>query len=148
MNGRLTPLSFHVNRPSHSWDKAISNFELETSRSRSWVWSKRKVIQSAQYLTNSLPIYFKSIRRTIPEIQLQWHPSGKARNASLKLQNLVHFHAPVFTNHVYFTPHDKPPPLKGHHLRWPNKRGSTVFRNFTLKNPRSRSCVRSQVKVT
>ena len=44
MNGRLTSLSFHVNRPSHSWDKAISNADLETSRSRSCVWSKGKVI--------------------------------------------------------------------------------------------------------
>ena len=50
---------------------------------------------------------------------IQWNPSGKARNVSLKLQNLVHFHAPFFTNHVYFTPHDRPPVLKGHHLGWP-----------------------------
>ena len=50
---------------------------------------------------------------------IQWNPSGKARNVSLKLQNLVHFHAPFFTNHVYFTPHDRPPLLKGHHLGWP-----------------------------
>ena len=47
MNGWLTSLSIHVNRPYHSWDKAISNFDLETSRSRSWVWSKG--IQLAQY---------------------------------------------------------------------------------------------------
>ena len=34
---RLTSLSFHVNRPSHSWDKTFSNFDLENPRSRSWV---------------------------------------------------------------------------------------------------------------
>ena len=59
---------------------------------------------------------------------LQWNPSGKARNVSLKLQNLVHFHAPIFTNNVYFTPRYRPPLLKGHHLEWPLLRGSTVSR--------------------
>ena len=58
---------------------------------------------------------------------LQWNPSGKARNVTLKFQNSVHFHAPFFTNHVYFTPRDRPPLLKGHHHGWPLQRGSTVF---------------------
>ena len=58
--------------------------------------------------------------------------SGKARNVTLKFQNLVHFCAPFFTNHVYFTPHDRPPLLKGHHLGWPLKRGSTVLSKHTL----------------
>ena len=71
MNRWLTSLSFHVNQPSHSWDKAISKFDLETSRSRSWVWSKGKVIQSAQYLINLIPFHF-TIRPTIPEMQLFW----------------------------------------------------------------------------
>ena len=39
MNDRLTSLSFHVNQPSNSWDKAISNSDLEKSRPRSWMWS-------------------------------------------------------------------------------------------------------------
>ena len=56
------------------------------------MWSKGKVIQSAQYSNNSLPFHFPSIWPTIPEIQL--------------------------------------------------------FRNLTLKHPRSRSGVRSKVKVT
>ena len=72
MNGWLTSFSFHVNRPSHSWDKAISDSDLEisTPRSRSWVWSKGKVIQSAQYHINSPRFHFTSIRPTIPEIEL------------------------------------------------------------------------------
>ena len=37
MNGWLRSFSFHVNRPPHSWDKAISDSDLETPRS--WVWS-------------------------------------------------------------------------------------------------------------
>ena len=34
---RLTSLSFHVNRPSHSWDTAFSKFDLENQGSRSWL---------------------------------------------------------------------------------------------------------------
>ena len=70
MNGWLTSFLFQVNRPSHSWDKAISDSDLETPRSRSWVRSKGKVLQLAQYPINSLPFHFTSIRPTIPEIQL------------------------------------------------------------------------------
>ena len=55
MNGWLTSFSFHVNRPSHSRNKAISDSDLEilTLRSRLCVWSKAKVIQSAQYHIDS-----------------------------------------------------------------------------------------------
>ena len=70
MNGWLTSFSFIVNRLSHSWDKAISDSDLETPRSRSWVWSKGKVIQLAQYHINSLPFHLTSIRPTILEIEL------------------------------------------------------------------------------
>ena len=37
MKRRLTPPSYHVSLPSHSWDKASLNFDPENSRSRSWV---------------------------------------------------------------------------------------------------------------
>ena len=36
-------LTWHVNQPSHSWDKTISNFDLENSRPRSWACSKGMV---------------------------------------------------------------------------------------------------------
>ena len=70
MNGWLTPFSFHDNRPSHFWDEALSDSDLETPRSRSRVWSKGQVIQMAQYLIDSFPFHFTSIRATFPEIQL------------------------------------------------------------------------------
>ena len=70
MNGWPRSFSFHVNRPPHSRDKSSSDSDLETPRSRSWVWSKGKVIQSAQYHINSLHFHFTSIRPTIPEIEL------------------------------------------------------------------------------
>ena len=46
MNGWLTSFSFHVNRPSHFLDKAISDSDLEiwTPMSSSRVWSEGKVI--------------------------------------------------------------------------------------------------------
>ena len=70
MNGCVTSFSFIVNPPPNSWDKAISDSDLETPRSRSWVWSKGKVIQSVQYHINSLPFHFTSIIPTTPEIDL------------------------------------------------------------------------------
>ena len=70
MNGWLPSFSFIVNRLPHSWDEAISDSDLETPRSRSWVWSKGKVIQLAQYHINSLPSHLTSIRPTILEIEL------------------------------------------------------------------------------
>ena len=85
MNGWLTPFSFHANRPSHSRDKAISDSDIEISTpgSRSWVWSKGKVIQSTQYHTLSLRFHFTSIRPTIPEKELFWnltlkHPRSRS----------------------------------------------------------------------
>ena len=70
MNVWLTSFSFIVSRLPHSWDKAISDSDLETPRSRSWVWSKGKVIQSTQYHINSLPFHLTSIKPTVPEIEL------------------------------------------------------------------------------
>ena len=59
--------SFLVNRPSHFWGKALSNSDLETWSLRSWMWSKGKVMWSAQHI-NSFPFHFTSIIPTIPEI--------------------------------------------------------------------------------
>ena len=103
MNGWLTSFSFHVNRPLHSWDKAISDSDLETPRSRLWMWSKGKVIQSAQNYINSLPCLFKSIRPTIPEIQPfrniqgQGHEWGQ-RSMSHIIPSMQHMHF-LFVSH-------------------------------------------------
>ena len=55
---RFISFSFHVNRPSHSWDTAISKFDIENSRSRSWVRSKFKVTTWVQHSVNSHPKAF------------------------------------------------------------------------------------------
>ena len=54
---RLISLSFHVDRPCHSWDTAISKFDVENSRSRSWVRSKLKVITWVQHSVTSLSFH-------------------------------------------------------------------------------------------
>ena len=102
MNAQLTSLSFYVNKSSHSWNKAISNFGLETSRSRSWVWSKGKVIKSAQYLIDLFPFFscqsdHQFLRYSYVEIwpcKIQgqgqvWHQRLRSHNSS-SIQ-LIHF---------------------------------------------------------
>ena len=70
MNGWLASFSSIVNKLPHSWDIAFSDSDLETPRSRSWVWSKGKVIQLVQYHINSLPFNLTSIRPTILQTEL------------------------------------------------------------------------------
>ena len=64
--------------PSHSSNQDISNFDLETTMSRSWVWSKGKTIQSAQYLIGCF-LLFRINQITIPEIQLLWNLTLKIK---------------------------------------------------------------------
>ena len=77
----ITPyrLISHVDRPSHSWDTVISKFDVENSRSRSWVRSKFKVTTRVQHSVDSHPFRFMSIRHPIPELQL-------VQNLTLKIQ--------------------------------------------------------------
>ena len=49
-------------------------------------------------------------------MKIELQDSGKALNISMKLQNLIHFRALFFANHVYFTLHDRPPVLKAHNF--------------------------------
>ena len=80
---RLTSLSFHVNRPSHSWDTAFSKFDLENPRSRSWVRGKWKVTRWVQYSIDSHLFNSMSIGHPIPEISL-------FQNLTLKIQGQRH----------------------------------------------------------
>ena len=67
---RLTSLSFHVNRPSHSWDTAFSKSDLENPRSRSCVRWTLKVTTWVQHSIDSHPFNSISIGHPIPEIRL------------------------------------------------------------------------------
>ena len=126
--GWFTSFSFHVSWPSHSWDKAIANSDLETPRSRSSVWSKGKVIQSAQYPINSLTFHFTSIRPTIPEIQLFWnltlkHP--RLRSWMRSKVNIPSIQAMLFL----FVSHQSDQPFLrcGQNSVWPRKNTSNIF---------------------
>ena len=115
MNGWLTSFSFHVNRASHSWDKAISDsdFEIPTPWSRSWVWSKGKVIQLAQYHINSLRFSFhinqtnNSWERAISKFDLE--PSKVKVMSEVKGQGHilcpVSNQCPSFSFHINRTNH-------------------------------------------
>ena len=80
---RLTSLSFHVNRPSHSWDTTFSNFDLENPRSKSWVRWTLKVTAWVQHSIDSHPLNSMSISLLIPEIWL-------FKNLTLKIQSQGH----------------------------------------------------------
>ena len=67
---RLTSLSFHVNRASHSWVLTFSKFDLETQGSRSWVWSQFKVTMWVWHPIDSHPFRSMSIGHPIPELRL------------------------------------------------------------------------------
>ena len=77
---RLISLSLHVDWPSHSWDTAISKFDIEISRSKSWVRSKLKVTTWVQHSVDPHPFRSMSIRHPIPELQLFF------QNLTLKIQ--------------------------------------------------------------
>ena len=80
---RFISFSFHVNQPSHSWDTAILKFDIENSRSRSWVRSKFKVTTWVQLSVNSHPFRSMSIGHPISELRL-------FQNLTLKIKGQGH----------------------------------------------------------
>ena len=103
---RLTSLSFHVNRPSHSWDTTFSNFDLENPRSRSWVRWPLKVTAWVQHSIDSHPFNSMSIRHPIPEIRF-------FQNLTSKIQGQGHGRAEcwmsqsgcnILSIHIAFVP--------------------------------------------
>ena len=80
---RLTSLSSHVNRPSHSWDTTFSKFDLENPRSMPWLRWKFKVTKWVYVPIVSHPFRSMSIDPPIPEIQ-------HFQNLTLKIQGQGH----------------------------------------------------------
>ena len=78
---RLISLSFHVAQHSQSRDTAISKFHVENSRS--WVWSKLKVITWVQHSVDLHPFCSMSIGHPIPELRL-------IQNLTLKIKGQGH----------------------------------------------------------
>ena len=131
MNGWLTSFLFHVNRPSRSWDKAIwdSDLEISTPRSRSWVWSKGKVIKSAQYHTNSLRFYFTSIRPTIPEKELFGNFTLKHPRSRSWVRSMSHIVPSIQPMHFLFVSHQSDQPFLRYvqNSVWPWKNTSEIL---------------------
>ena len=101
LNGWLTSFSFYVNWSPHSWDIAISDSDLATPRSRSWVWSRDNVILSTQCHINSLPFHFTSDQQFLRysnieiwpwNIQGQGHEWGqRSRSHIIPIMEPMHF---------------------------------------------------------
>ena len=142
-HGHTSQYMYH----GHEWMTRILfqflTLTLKLPRSRSWVRSKGKVIQSVHYPINSLPFHFTSIRATIPEIQLfqcTWktfmiHETFVwwALYILFKFVKSLIRHLGLAIRNVRC-------------VRWFS--WTLVFLNLTLKHPRSRSWVTSKVKVT
>ena len=126
--GLQKPLAWPVSQyHGHEW----TTHNLETPRSRSWVWPKGKVIQSAQYHINSLPIHFTSIRPTIPEIEIfrnltLKHPRSRSWvRSKVKVTYCIHYP----TNALLFVSHQSDQPFLryGQNSVWPWKNTSKIF---------------------
>ena len=73
MNDQLTSLSFHVNQLSHSWNKDISKFDLESSKVKimGMVTGQDHTVSP---VSNWFAFFLFHISKiTIPEIQLFWN---------------------------------------------------------------------------
>ena len=80
---RPTTHSFHVNRPSHSWDMTFSKVDLENPRSMSWKRWTLKVTTRVQHSIDSHPFRSMSIGHPIHKIRL-------FQNLTLKIQGQGH----------------------------------------------------------
>ena len=137
---RFISFSFHVNRPSHSWDTAILKFDIENSRSRSCVRSKFKVTTWVQHSVNSHPFRSMSIGHPIPELRL-------FQNLTLKIKGQGHgwghssksqCGSNIPSAHIPFIPCQTGIPFLSYDFFW----------KFDLENQGSMSWVGSQFKVT
>ena len=64
------------------------------------IWTNVNKIYCYESLTSATPLLIALTKSKY----IQWNPSGKAKNVSLKLQNLAHFHAPFFSKSCLFYP--------------------------------------------
>ena len=109
--------------PIHSWNTAISRFDLKNSRSKWWVGSKVKVILRVQLRINPYAFHFMPSRQPLPEIQ-------QLENLTLKIQDQDHRQDKAkghIVGHFRFLPIGHPVPE------------IQPFKKFDLENPMSRS---------
>ena len=136
---RLTSLSFHVNRPSHSWYNFFSKFDLENPRSSSWKRWTLKVTTWVQHSIDSHPVRSKSIGHPIHKMRLFkiWPWKSKAKDMG---EGKVESHniGPTFYRLTSLSSH----------VNRPSHSWDATFSKLDLENPRSRLWLRSKLKVT
>ena len=134
----LLSLSFHVNRPSHSWDTAISKFDIENSRSRSLVMSKLKVTTWVRHSVDSHPFRSMWIGHPISELRL-------FQNLSLKIKGQGHAsghtsksqcESKILSTHIPFIPCQSGIPFLSYDYFkiWPWKSSVKVMGEVTLQS--------------
>ena len=128
---QLISLLFHVHQPSHSWDTAISKFDVENSRSKSWVRSKLKVTTWVQHSVDSHPFHFMSIRHPITELRLFQNVTFKMKGQGHGCELTVQSHNVGLTCHQLTS--------LSFHVNWPSHSWDRAFSKFDLENPGSRS---------
>ena len=121
---RLTSLSFHVNRPSHSWDTAISKFDVENSRSRSWVRSKLKVTTWAYIQSTHIP--FVPCHSGIPFLSYDFLKIWPWKSTVNVIGEIT-----VQSHNVDLTSYW--PTSLSVHVNWASDSWVTTFSNLTLK---------------
>ena len=137
---RLSSVSFHVDRASHSWVTTFSKFDLENQGSRSWVRSQFKVTMWVKHPISSHPFHFMSIGHPILELRL-------FQNLTLKIKGQGHgwghssksqCGSNILSTHIPFVPCQSGISFLSYDFFW----------KFDLENQGSRSLVGSQFKVT
>ena len=135
---RLISLLFHVDRPCHSWDTAISKFDVENSRSSSWVRSKLKVITWLQHSVDSHPFRSMSIGHPVPELRL-------FQNLTLKIKGQGHGwghssksqgRSNILSTHIPFVPCQSALPFLRYSILkiWPWKSRVKVMGEVTIQS--------------
>ena len=136
---RLTSLSFHVNRASHSWVTTFSKLDLKNQGSRSRVSSQFKVTTWIQHSVDSYPFHSISIGHPIPELLFfkiwPWKSRVKVMGEVAAQSHNVCLRSHRLTLILF-------------HVNWASHSWVTTFSRFDLENQGSRSWVRSQFKVT
>ena len=133
------PILFHVNRPSHSKETTLSKFDLENPRSRSLVRWTSNVTSWVEHSIDSHLFRCMSIGHPIHKIRL-------FQNLTSKIQGQCHGWGERWSHNMGPTFY-RLTPLSFHANR-PIHSWHTAFSKFDLENPRSRSWLRSKLKVT
>ena len=136
---RLTSLSLHVNRPSHSWDTKFSNFDLENPRSRSWKRWTLKVTTWVQHSIDSHPFHSMLIGHPTHKIRLFRTLTSKTK-VKVLIDVKVESHKVGVTSFRLTS--------LSFHVNRPSHSRDTALSKLNLENPRSMSWVRWTLKVT